>query len=323
MNERSEKKRKKLQQVRLTIQEEQDLIARQIAELNETQEVRDQIAAVLRNTYLGRYGEEPGPSGSKGRNQPESESGEEEYEGEDSDSSLDRLADRFGQDLDVHQELEKKELERKELEKKGYDKKKETEKKAPAPRSSAPPAQPAERPQWIQEDGTLRPFKEVHKLSQWSEEGSSEVYVSCLRCHKTIHGAQAYSLWAHVESKRCYPQNAIRGWRKQAKEQEQEAKIQEAHRATAEEAARKMQQAWDKGEMPQQFRVQPPPQRPAAVVHLKGDEEIVEVTNFDTNDTAVCGQVGEERLECELYSKKSQYEPRWSHIANWKSWWSV
>ncbi len=119
-------------------------------------------------------------------------------------------------------------------------------------------------------------------MSQWSGEGKDEVYVSCLRCHKTIRGAQAYSLWAHVGSKRCYPESAIRGWRQQAKEKEQAAKIQEAHRATAEEAARKMQLARDKGMVPQQYPVHPPPQRPAEVVHLKGDEELEEISTFGT-----------------------------------------
>ena len=142
-------------------------------------------------------------------------------------------------------ELEKKQFERKEIERKireirKRDPKKEDEKSRPAPRSSDPPQQPAETPHWIRSDGTLKPFKEIHKMSQWSEEGSTEVYVSCLRCQKTIKGAESYSLWAHVESKRCYPENAIKGWRQQAKEKEQQAKIDEAYRATAKEAARKM-----------------------------------------------------------------------------------
>ena len=86
--ERSEKKRRKLQQERLTLQEEEDLIAMQMAELNKTQEVRDQIAAVLRNAYLEKYGSEPWPGGSKGPDQPESESEEMDREGEESDSAL-------------------------------------------------------------------------------------------------------------------------------------------------------------------------------------------------------------------------------------------
>ena len=55
--ERSEKKRKKLQQERLTIQEEEDLIAMQMAELNETQGVRLQLCSgtlILRNTDLSQ-----------------------------------------------------------------------------------------------------------------------------------------------------------------------------------------------------------------------------------------------------------------------------
>ena len=178
--ERSEKKRKKLQQERLTIQEEEDFIAMQMAELNETQEVRDQIAAVLRKAYLEKYGSEPGPSGSKGPDQPASESEGADYEEELSDSSMDRLEEQFGQELDMpseaeeelqrqdrerkklekreheKKELERKELERKDREKRRYDPKKEDEKKVPAPRSSAPPPPPAGAPHWIREDGTLR-----------------------------------------------------------------------------------------------------------------------------------------------------------------------
>ena len=89
--ERSEKKRKKFQQERLTIQEEEDLIAMQMAEVNETQEVRVQIAAVLRNAYLEKYGSEPGPSGGKGPEQSASESEGADYEEVQSDSSMDRL----------------------------------------------------------------------------------------------------------------------------------------------------------------------------------------------------------------------------------------
>ena len=136
--ERSEEKRKKLQRGGLTIQEEEGLIAMQLSELNETQEVRDQIAAVLRKAYLEKYGSEPGPSGSKGPDQPASESEGADCEEELSDSSMDRLEEQFGQELDIpseveelkrkdrerkrreKKELEKKELERKEREKRPY-----------------------------------------------------------------------------------------------------------------------------------------------------------------------------------------------------------
>ena len=106
--------------------------------------------------------------------------------------------------------------------------------------------------------------------------------MSCFRCHKTIKGAEAYSLWAHVESKRCYPDNAIKGWKQQAKEKEQKAQIEEAHRATAKEAARKMQKARDKGQGPQNYPAHPPPLKPAAIVHLRGDERLEEITTFET-----------------------------------------
>jgi len=44
-----------------------------------------------------------------------------------------------------------------------------------------------------------------------------------------------------VESKRCYPESAIKGWRQQAKEKEQQAKIDEAYQATAVEVAYEVQ----------------------------------------------------------------------------------
>ena len=170
--ERSEKKRNKLQREGLTIQEEKDLIATQMAELNEAQEAKDQIAAVLRNAYLEKYKSEPGPSGSKGPDQPASEPEGADYEEQQTDSSIDRLEEQFGRDLDIpseveeelkkkdlekrrheREELEKKQLERKGGEKKKYDPKKEDEKSAPAPRSPAPPKPPAEAPHWVRADG--------------------------------------------------------------------------------------------------------------------------------------------------------------------------
>ena len=90
-----------------------------MAELNETQEVRDQIAAVLRKAYLEKYGSEPGPSGSKGPDQPASESERADYEEELSDSSMDRLEEQLGQELDMpseaEEELQRQDRERKKL----------------------------------------------------------------------------------------------------------------------------------------------------------------------------------------------------------------
>ena len=353
--ERSEKKRKMYQQQeRLTVQEEEDLIAAQMAELNESPEVKSQIAAVLRNAYLEKYGSEPGPSGSKGPTRPpakpasESESANDD-EDDQTDSSIARLQEQFGQDLDIEPELqdvihqtlterreskkreegridseelerqrratkdlerknrekyerekkenerkdrERKELEKKQLEKKEIerkireirkrDPKKEDEKSTPAPRSSDPPRQPAETPHWIRPDGTLKPFKEIHKMSQWSEEGSTEVYVSCLRCQKTIKGAESYSLWAHVESKRCYPENAIKGWKQQAKEKDQQAKIDEAYKATAKEAARKMSKGRGQTPVPPIYPARPPPPKPTETIELTGNERLEEITTFET-----------------------------------------
>ena len=105
--ERSEKKRKMFQQQgRLTMQEEEDLIAVQMAELNESPEVKNRIAAVLRNAYLEKYGSEPGPSGSKGPAKPASESESANDDVDQTDSSIARLEEQFGQDLEIEPELQ-------------------------------------------------------------------------------------------------------------------------------------------------------------------------------------------------------------------------
>ena len=79
--------------------------------------------------------------------------------------------------------------------------KKEDEKLRSAP-SKVRPNPPEDVPHWINaSDGSLKSFREIHRLSQWQQGGKGEIYVSCLRCHKTIKGLEPYSLWAHVESK--------------------------------------------------------------------------------------------------------------------------
>ena len=96
--------------------------------------------------------------------------------------------------------------------------KKEDEKVRSAP-SRVRPNPPEDVPHWINaSDGSLKSFREIHRLSQWQQDGKGEIYVSCLRCHKTIRGLEPYSLWAHVESKGCYPDAVLKGWRQQAKE---------------------------------------------------------------------------------------------------------
>jgi len=123
--------------------------------------------------------------------------------------------------------------------------KKEDEKLRSAP-SKVRPNPPEDVPHWIKaSDGSLKSFREIHRLSQWQQDGKGGIYVSCLRCHKTIKGLEPYSLWAHVESKGCYPDAVLKGWRQQAKEREQKAKIDEAYKATQVEAARKSQKSKD------------------------------------------------------------------------------
>ena len=97
---------------RLTMEEEEALIVSQMSEPNETPEVKEQIAQVLREAYLKRFGSEPGSARKPDQNRLEQE--------EESDSSLDELEAKFGQDLaitsTVEAELKRDERERKDLE---------------------------------------------------------------------------------------------------------------------------------------------------------------------------------------------------------------
>ena len=108
------------------------------------------------------------------------------------------------------------------------------------------------------------------------------MYVSCLTCQNTIKGAEPYSLWAHVEIKRCYPENAIKGWRQQAKQKEQQAKIDEAYKATAKEAARKMSKGRGQTPAPPIYPARPPPPKPTETIELTGNEQLEEITSFET-----------------------------------------
>ena len=117
-------------------------------------------------------------------------------------------------------------------------------------RTSAPvkvrPNPPEDVPHWINaSDGSLKTFREVHQLSQRQQDGKGVIYVSCLRCQRTIRGLEPYSLWAHIESKGCYPESVLAGWRKQRKELEKRAEQEKAYQATQAEALRKAQKTRD------------------------------------------------------------------------------
>ncbi len=63
------------------------------------------------------------------------------------------MVDRFGIDLEDPKKEEKKEEKR------------------------AMPPPPTERPHWVSEDGSLKPFGEIHKLSQWTDEEHDEITI--------------------------------------------------------------------------------------------------------------------------------------------------
>ena len=86
------------EQDRLTVEEEEALIEAQMSELNDTPEVKEQIAQVFREAYLKRFGSEPGSARKPDQYRLEQE--------EESDSSLDELEEKFGQDLAITPALE-------------------------------------------------------------------------------------------------------------------------------------------------------------------------------------------------------------------------
>ena len=112
--------------------------------------------------------------------------------------------------------LEKEDRERKEAKAIKEINPKKEELRTSAPVKKVRPNPPEDVPHWINaSDGSLKTFREVHQLSQRQQDGKGVIYVSCLRCQRTIRGLEPYSLWAHIESKGCYPESVLAGWRKQ------------------------------------------------------------------------------------------------------------
>ena len=96
-------------------------------------------------------------------------------------------------------EYEKEKREQLEREKKEAKAIKKINPKKEEMRTSAPvkvrPNPPEDVPHWINaSDGSLKSFREVHRLSQWQQDGKGDIYVSCLRCQRTIRGLEPYSL---------------------------------------------------------------------------------------------------------------------------------
>ena len=160
-------------------------------------------------------------------------------------------------------------------------------------RTSAPgkvrPNPPEDVPHWINaSDGSLRTFREVHQLSQWQQDGKGDIYVSCLRCQRTIKGLEPYSLWAHIESKGCYPESVLAGWRKQRKELEKRVEQEKAYQATQAEALRKAQKTRDVPPStlppPTLGPSIPLPMRDAQIVKPRKGEVVEEITTFQVKD---------------------------------------
>ena len=108
--------------------------------------------------------------------------------------------------------------------------------------------------------------------------------MSCLRCQRTIRGLEPYSLWAHIESKGCYPDSVLRGWRQQRKELEKKAEQEKAYQATQAEALRKAQKS---KEVPPSTLPPPTlgpsipfPMRDAQIVKPRKGEVVETITTF-------------------------------------------
>ena len=190
-------------------------------------------------------------------------------------------------------EYEKKKREQLEREKKEAKAIKEINPKKEELRTSAPvkvrPNPPEDVPHWINaSDGSLKSFREVHRLSQWQQDGKGDIYVSCLRCQRTIRGLEPYSLWAHIESKGCYPDGVLVGWRKQRKELEKRAEQEKAYQATQAEALRKAQKS---KEVPPSTLPPPTlgpsipfPMRVAQIAKPRKGEVVETITTFQVRD---------------------------------------
>ena len=107
---------------KLTAEEEEALISAQLKEVNESPEVKEQIAQVLREAYRQRFGADPERGSAKKSSRPYKDPVDEL---DDLPSSeLDELEDRFGQSLEITPEdktrlkgNERQEKERQEKEK--------------------------------------------------------------------------------------------------------------------------------------------------------------------------------------------------------------
>ena len=189
--------------------------------------------------------------------------------------------------------LEREERERLERERKEAKAIKESNPKKEELRASAPvkvrPNPPEDVPHWINaSDGSLKTFREVHRLSQWQQDSQGDIYVSCLRCQRTIKGLEPYSLWAHIESKGCYPESVLAGWRKQRKELEKRAEQEKAYQATQAEALRKAQKTRDVPPStlppPTLGPSIPLPMREAQIVKPRKGEVVETITSFQVKD---------------------------------------
>ena len=169
-------------------------------------------------------------------------------------------------------EYEKEKREKEEREKKEANAIKEINPKKEELRTSAPvkvrPNPPEDVPYWSNaSDGSLKSFREVHRLSQWQQDGKGDIYVSCLR---------------------CYPDSVLAGWRKQRKELERKAKQEKAYQATQAEALRKAQKT---KEVPPSTL--PPPTLGPSIPLPMRDAQIVKPRKGEVVETITLFQVKE------------------------------
>ena len=73
-----------------------------------------------------------------------------------------------------------------------------------------------EKPHWETHPGEIMPFKVLHESSKTvSKKGHP--YVKCQSCGKALNSMSLGSFWQHVDTKKCYPVEALEFWKEEHK----------------------------------------------------------------------------------------------------------
>ena len=78
-----------------------------------------------------------------------------------------------------------------------------------------------EKPHWETHPGEIMPFKVLHESSKTvSKKGHP--YVKCQPCGKALSSMSLGSFWQHVDTKKCYPVEALEFWKEEHKKMKAE-----------------------------------------------------------------------------------------------------